>query len=244
MLLLRAWCCWGPRGRSKPTRRDHESGEHAMSLFCGHLRQHMCVGCLRRDTHVLKKLRREGRESSKHERKRRAREERGMEGREGEGNQHRHCHPNKTKPTHTNRRVVCGDERQALFEDVVYHTRSHRTVKSGGGIVRYGGRRFFNHSCSDGVNMTETQNPAPVCDRGAVGSDPVHTGLPPIRGPSENTFHVLHLPQRRTPGPIPSTRAHNLLDLSRGKQLSRSRGDCTVDSSHHFSNCTIHEFLV
>ena len=32
----------------------------------------------------------------------------------------------------------CGDERQALFEDVVYHTRSHR---SGGGIVRYGGRR-------------------------------------------------------------------------------------------------------
>ena len=35
----------------------------------------------------------------------------------------------------------CGDERQALFEDVVYHTRSHRTVNSGGGIVRYGGRR-------------------------------------------------------------------------------------------------------
>ena len=35
----------------------------------------------------------------------------------------------------------CDDERQALFEDVVYHTRSHRTVNSRGGIVRYGGRR-------------------------------------------------------------------------------------------------------
>ena len=35
----------------------------------------------------------------------------------------------------------CGDERQALFEDLVYHTRSHRTVNSGDGIVRYGGRR-------------------------------------------------------------------------------------------------------
>ena len=35
----------------------------------------------------------------------------------------------------------CGNERQALFEDVVDHTRSHRTINSGGGIVRHGGRR-------------------------------------------------------------------------------------------------------
>ena len=32
----------------------------------------------------------------------------------------------------------CGDERQALFEDVINHTRNHRTVNSGGGIVRVG----------------------------------------------------------------------------------------------------------
>ena len=46
-----------------------------------------------------------------------------------------------------------------------------------------------------------------VCDRAAAGSGPVHTGLPPIRGRSENTFHVLRLPQLRTPGPTPRTRA-------------------------------------
>ena len=65
---------------------------------------------------------------------------------------------------------------------------------------------FFNHSCSDGVN-NKRQSPALVCDRAAAGSDPVHTGLPPIRGRSENTFHVLRLPQHRTPGPTPRTRA-------------------------------------
>ena len=71
-------------------------------------------------------------------------------------------------------------------------------------------------------------SPAPVCDRVAAGSDPVQTGLSPIRGRSENTFHVLHLPQHRTPGPMPRTRAPNLLDLSRGKQLSSHRGDCAA----------------
>ena len=66
---------------------------------------------------------------------------------------------------------------------------------------------FSFHSCSDGVKMKETQSPAQVCDRAAAGWDPVHTGLPPIRGRSESTFHVLHLPQHRTPGPMPRTRA-------------------------------------
>ena len=51
--------------------------------------------------------------------------------------------------------------------------------------------------------MKETQSPALVCNRAAAGSDPVHTGLPPIRGRSEKTFHVLHLPQHRTLGPMP-----------------------------------------
>ena len=41
----------------------------------------------------------------------------------------------------------CGGERQTLFEDVVHHTRSHRTVNSGGGIVRYGGRRSEDERC-------------------------------------------------------------------------------------------------
>ena len=40
----------------------------------------------------------------------------------------------------------------------------------------------FFHSCSDGVKIEETQSPALVCDRAAAGSDPVHTGLPPVRG--------------------------------------------------------------
>ena len=35
----------------------------------------------------------------------------------------------------------------------------------------------------------------------------MHTSLPPIIGRSENTFHVLHPPQHRTPGPTPRTRA-------------------------------------
>ena len=34
----------GPCGRSKPTLRNHASGEHAMTLFCGHLSQRVCVG--------------------------------------------------------------------------------------------------------------------------------------------------------------------------------------------------------
>ena len=50
---------------------------------------------------------------------------------------------------------------------------------------------FFVRPCSDGVKMKETQSPALVCDRAAAGSDPVQTGLPPIRGRSENTFRVL-----------------------------------------------------
>ena len=65
---------------------------------------------------------------------------------------------------------------------------------------------FFLLSCSDGVN-SKRQSPALVCDRAAAGSDPVQTGLPPIRGRSENTFHVLRLPQHRTPGPTTRTRA-------------------------------------
>ena len=35
----------------------------------------------------------------------------------------------------------------------------------------------------------------------------MHTSLPHIRGRSVNTFHVLRLPQHRTPGPKPRTRA-------------------------------------
>ena len=66
---------------------------------------------------------------------------------------------------------------------------------------------FFIHSCSDGVKMKETQSPTLICDRAAAGADPVHTGLPPIRGRSENTFHVLHPPQHRTLGPMHRTRA-------------------------------------
>ena len=66
---------------------------------------------------------------------------------------------------------------------------------------------FFIHSCSDDVNEMRQRSPALVCDRAAAGSDPVQIGLPPIRGRSENAFRVLHLPQHRTPGPMPRTRA-------------------------------------
>ena len=77
----------------------------------------------------------------------------------------------------------------------------------------------------------KTQSPALVCDRAAAGSDPVHTCLPPISGRSENTFHVrIQRPAREPP---------NLLHLSRGKQLSKRRGDCTASCSHHFQRCTI-----
>ena len=51
MLLVRERCavnaccgCCSPRGRSKQPK--HASGEHAMTQFCGHMSQHMCVGMI------------------------------------------------------------------------------------------------------------------------------------------------------------------------------------------------------
>ena len=42
----------------------------------------------------------------------------------------------------------------------------------------------------------------------------MQTGLPLSRGRSENTFRVLHLPQHRTPGPMPRTRAPQTSSIS------------------------------
>ena len=72
------------------------------------------------------------------------------------------------------------------------------------------GMIFFIHPCSYFLlfcQQSKTQSPALVCDRAAAGSDPVHTGLPPIRGLFGKTFHVLPLLQHRTPGLTPRTRA-------------------------------------
>ena len=64
---------------------------------------------------------------------------------------------------------------------------------------------FFIHSCSDGVKMKVTQSPALVCDRGGGNGSRAYRLA--IRGRSENACRVLHLPQHRTPGPMPRTRA-------------------------------------
>ena len=42
----------------------------------------------------------------------------------------------------------------------------------------------------------------------------------------------------------PAREPPNLHDLSRGKQLSSHRGDCAAINTHHFSSCTIHEFII
>ena len=44
-------------------------------------------------------------------------------------------------------------------------------------------------------------------DRAVAGSDPVLTGLPPVRGHTESATREPLLPQHRTPGPMPRTRA-------------------------------------
>ena len=81
----------------------------------------------------------------------------------------------------------------------------------GGGVEErrevLGGGVIFHSFMLRWCQQQKTLSPALVCDRAAAGSDPVQTGLPPIRGRFENTFHVLHLPQHRTPGPMPRTRA-------------------------------------
>ena len=56
-----------------------------------------------------------------------------------------------------------------------------------------------------------------------AGSDPVQTGLPLIRGRSENTFHVLHLPQHRTPGPCPAREPPDLQIEDHGEEMHRIR---------------------
>ena len=101
-------------------------------------------------------------------------------------------------------------------------------------------KRIFIHSCSDGVKHKETQSPALVCDRATAGSDPVHTGLPPVRGRFASEINVLRLPPQRTPGQGPAREPPNLLDLSRGGHLSQRRGGCCASSSQPFSTCTIH----
>ena len=44
-------------------------------------------------------------------------------------------------------------------------------------------------------------------DRAAAGSDPMLTGLSPVRGRTESATREPLLPQHRTPGPMPRTRA-------------------------------------
>ena len=109
-----------------------------------------------------------------------------------------------------------------------------RFVHGGAGV-------FFFHSCSDGVN-TKRQSPAPVCDRAAAGSDPVQTGLPPSEVALRIHFTCCVFLSIELLVQRPAREPPNLLDLNRGKQLSKLRGDCTASCSHHFF--TIHEFLI